>query len=269
MLLHIDGYYWSGGKQQLDRARRAVERALELDPDLLEAAGTLVELRLEDGDLQGGYRAAGELLDRRSSSSAAHVLLATALRYGGLLEQAVGECEVARGLDPRDPAQRQCVLTYLWAGSEDRAIEVAGFATSLLWENDVTARVALMNGRREEAARLWARQTSPEAGLLRRDYLAACLRGETGEAPAARLTEAYEQVQAVADPEWWFVSAGLFATCGKEEWALALLQRAVRSGYCVDPSARVDPLLAPIADRLGELGRMASVCRERFAAQIR
>ncbi|HVS64127.1 MAG TPA: hypothetical protein VMT85_11565 [Thermoanaerobaculia bacterium] len=277
MLLHIDGYYWSSDREQLARARRAVERAVQLDPDLIEASGTLVELRLEDGDLLGAYRAAGELLDRRAQSSTAHVLLSIALRYGGLLEQAVAECEVARGLDPGDSSQRQCVLTYLWAGLPDRAIDAAGFATSLLWENDVSARIALMNGRREEAARLWARQTSPEAGLLRRDHLVACLGGEsgeetrevTGEELDRRLTEVFEEVRAVADPEWWFASAGLFATCERPDWAVALLQRAVDRGYCVNPSPRVDPLLRPIADRLGDLQRIAAQCREKFAAQIR
>jgi TolB-like protein len=185
-LLHIDGYYWSGDRGQLGRARRAVERALELDPDLIEASATLVELRLETGDLLGAYRAAGELLDRRPGSSVAHVLLGIALRYGGLLEEAVGECELARTLDPRDPSQRQCVLTYLWAGLDERAVDAAGYATSLLWENDITARLALMRGRREEAARLWARQASPEAGLLQRDHFADSTIAATSASSCAR-----------------------------------------------------------------------------------
>jgi len=269
MLLHIDGYYWSSDREQLRRARRAVERALELDPDLIEASGTLVELRLEEGDLLGAYRAASELLDRRPRSAVAHVLLSIALRYGGMIEEAVGECEVARGLDPRDPSQRQCVLTYLWAGLDERAIDAAGFATSLLWENDVTARIALMKGRREQAARLWARQASPEAGLLRRDHIAACLEGASGTDVEERLADAYEQVRAVADPEWWFASAGLFAACGRLDWSVALLERAASRGYCVDPSPRVDPLLRPVEERLGDLQRLASQCRDRFAAEIR
>jgi TolB-like protein len=267
-LLHIDGYYWSADRGQLGRARRAVEQALELDPDLIEASATLVELRLETGDLLGAYRAAGELLDRRPGSSAARVLLGITLRYGGLLEQAVGECELARTLDPRDPSQRQCVLTYLWAGLDERALDAAGYATSLLWANDITARLALMRGRREEAVRLWARQASPEAGLLRRDHFAECLGEQPGADLERRLAEAHEQVRLVADPEWWFASAGLFATCGKTDWALALLQRAAGGGYCVDPSPRVDPLLRPLEGRLADLRRAAAECRDAFAAQI-
>jgi tetratricopeptide (TPR) repeat protein len=267
-LLHIDGYYWSHDPTQLGRARRAVERAHELDPDLIEASGTLIELRLEGGDLIPAYRAARDLVEQRPQSSYAHSMMGVALRYGGLLDQAVAECDRGRAIDPRDASHRQCVLTYLYAGMPDRALIAAGFATSLLWENDVTARLALMRGDADEAIRLWSRQATPDAGLLRRDHFAECLSGESSDDLDERLASAHDEVRAVADPEWWFVSAGLFAQCGREQWALGLLERAVAGGYCVDPAVAVDPLLAPIEDRLAVARRTAADCRAALAAEL-
>jgi pimeloyl-ACP methyl ester carboxylesterase/TolB-like protein/Flp pilus assembly protein TadD len=261
----IDAFYWGGGDHQRELARTAVARALELDPDLLDAAGTFIDLRVADGAVIEAYTVARGIVDHRPQSAYAHSLLAVVLRYAGLLDEAVAACERGFELDRRDPRLRSCTWPYLWSGEYERAAEYASRASSLLWQNDVMARIALMEGRDEEARRLWSRQVDPSAGQLRRDAMVACLDGNLGAETALRFGEDFDRVLAIHDPEWTFASAGLFARCGYHELGLDLLRRAADGGYCVDPSPEVDPLLSPLATtaEISEIRRITEQCRDR------
>jgi hypothetical protein len=210
------------------------------------------------------------LVAHRPGSGYPYGLLAIALRYGGLVGEAVAACDHGHSIDPRDPRLRLCTWAYLWAGDAERAKAFASRATSLLWNNDVLGRIALMEGNVEEARALWSRQVDPSAGRLRRDAVVACLEGRAGAEVATRFEQDLEEVLSVHDPEWMFLSAGLFARCGLEDEALSLLREAALGGYCVDPSPHVDPLLAPLEsrDELVEIRNIASVCRERIRREV-
>jgi len=266
----LHAYYWGGGEDLRTAARDAVERALAIDPDYLEAVGTLVDIHVVEGRVADAYAAATATLAHRPRSAYAMSLVAIPLRYSGLLERATAVCDRGLAVDPGEPALRSCTFAYMLAGDYQRAGEVATRASSLVWHNDVTARMALMRGHPDEARRLWSRQVDVSAGRLRRDALVAWLGGDHGETAARRFDEEFATVDASRDPEWKFLSAGLFATCGFTDRALALLAAAVRDGYCVDPSPASDPLLQRLAGdrRLAALQRDARECRQRFARRL-
>jgi eukaryotic-like serine/threonine-protein kinase len=268
--LAVHSYYWQGGDTARERARVAAQLALELDPELLGATGTLVELLAEDGRVVDAYRTSRRLVDRRPQSGFAHSLLAIALRYGGLLEEADAACEEGVRLDPGDPRLRSCAWTYLWLGDHERAAGHAARSTSLLWANDMAARIALAQGRDDAARQLWLRQLDPSAGLLQRDHLVACLEGRGGPEVERRFAESFEELRSGRDAEWKFFSAGLFARCGYPERALELLRSAVGGGYCVESSPSIDPLLQPLAGlpELRDLQRQASLCQEALRREI-
>jgi len=266
----IEAFYWSGDGSASDTGQRATERALALDPDLMEAMGNLVELRLAAGHTAEAYEAARQLAEHRPRTAFAHGLVSLPLRYGGLLDQARDTCDRALALDPRDPRLRNCTLTYLLSGDYERTEELAARAGSLLWSNDVLARVELMRGNSQQALRLWSRQIDPSAGRLRRDAVVACLEGDHGDATERRWLESFEEVLATHDPEWHYLSAGLFAYCGHSDRALELLRRAAYGGCCVDPSPHVDPLLASLSGtrEIEVIRGISQECRERFARRI-
>lgn len=267
---YVDAFYWGGGEAQLEKARIAVARALELDPDLLDAASTYIDLQVADGEVVEAYGVARAIVEHRPQSAFAHSLLAVVLRYAGFLDEAAAMCERGVTLDPRDPRLRSCTWPFLWRGDFERAAAYASQASSLIWQNDVMARIALMEGRAEDARRLWSRQLDPSAGELRRDAMVACLDGALGAETALRFGEDFDEVLAIHDPEWTFTSAGLFVHCGFHDLGLELLRRAATGGYCVDPSPAVDPLLAPLAGsaELAEIRNIAARCRERVRRAI-
>lgn len=267
---YVDAFYWGGGEAQLEKARIAVARALELDPDLLDAASTYIDLQVADGEVVEAYGVARAIVEHRPQSAFAHSLLAVVLRYAGFLDEAAAACERGVALDPRDPRLRSCTWPFLWRGDYQRAAAHASQASSLIWQNDVLARIALMEGRAEDARRLWSRQLDPSAGELRRDAMVDCLDGTLGAETALRFGEDFDEVLAIHDPEWTFASAGLFVHCGFHDLGIELLRRAATGGYCVDPSPAVDPLLAPLAasTELAEIRNIAARCRERVRRAI-
>ncbi len=267
---YVSGYYWQGSELELARAREELERALELSPGLIDATDNLISLRAESGEVEEAYLAAREVAEQRPRSSFAQSMIALTLRYAGLIDEAVAACERGLELDPLDSRLRSCTWAYMLAGDFERAGEFASRTQSLLWENDINARIALTQGRPGEALRLWSRQTHSSAGRLRRDTMVACLKGESSPENELRLREELEDLRGIHDPEWKFLSAGLFAYCGQTEFAVELLTQATNGGYCVDPSSASDPLLAPVDDlpEIALLRERAKRCRERVRALV-
>ena len=99
----------------------AGQRALELEPNLPEAAERQIGLQVEGGDLNGAWDAASALLRRRPDSPGAHFALRYLLRYAGLLEESARECEAAIARDPKSYRWRSCASTYIWLGDYERA----------------------------------------------------------------------------------------------------------------------------------------------------
>ena len=264
---HVSGFYWNANDGGLlVSARAAIETALELDPELIEATAALVEIDLSSGRVESAYRSVQELTERRPGSAYPKILLATVLRYAGHVERAVEACEEAATLDALDRRLRSCFWAYMWHGDYETAKRFSSFAASLLWANEVQARIALMQGQEGLARSLWSRQEQEAAGRLRRDYLIQCLAGKNDPGNQKRLREEFQDLLAMGDPEWQFYSSGYFAVCDDKSSALELLDRAVRNGYCVDPSVITDPLLQPLSEEpeYEELRAEASVCRERI-----
>ena len=114
-----DGSYSDGGQRAIDRSQTAAERAFALDPQLPEVHRRLIILRVEGGELNAAFDQAIELLRRRPDSADAHFSMAYLLRYAGLLEESVLECETARRLDPKNSRLwRSCAINlHLLAGT--------------------------------------------------------------------------------------------------------------------------------------------------------
>jgi serine/threonine protein kinase len=74
---YFDSQYSSGGEDAFQKSNAAFERALVLDPNLILAAGSLINHRVERGDLTKAYKEARALVKRRPQSAQAHFSRAT------------------------------------------------------------------------------------------------------------------------------------------------------------------------------------------------
>jgi tetratricopeptide (TPR) repeat protein len=121
---YYDGTYGDGGKPMIERSDSATERALALDPNLIDAALGLIINRTERGEIGDAYAEASALVKRRPGGARAHFVLGYVLRYAGLSNESAHECDIALGLDRGNYQLRSCSWTFIQLGQAQRAIGV-------------------------------------------------------------------------------------------------------------------------------------------------
>src|SRR6202521_5958966 len=149
---YYDGqHHGGGGQSMLKRSASATERALALDPNLIEAATQLIVNRAEEGELGNAYAEAAALVKRRPESFLAHHVLAYALRYAGLLDDSARECDTASKLDRNDYQIRSCSFAFFEQGQSVRAMEFLNRDAGSEWSNGVKVSVLMRDGKLQEA----------------------------------------------------------------------------------------------------------------------
>lgn len=241
---YYDADYSDGGEAMFQRSSKAYERALELDPNRILAAGQLVINHVERGELGKAYLAARTLVKQRPESAQAHFVLSFVYRYAGMLEQSTNECNTALALDPGNYIFRSCAWAFMELGKTARARDFVRLDAGSEWAAYVTPSILLREGKIEEAREAVKRM--PTAPRYHRDLLEACLQLR----PAADLDrmaqEAETSLPSEPDPETWYYQGSIFAYCGKKQAALHLLQAAVEQNYCAHENLLADPLLAKL-----------------------
>jgi TolB-like protein len=241
---YYDADYSDGGEAMFQRSNKAYERALELDPNRILAAGQLITNHVERGELGKAYLAAQTLVKRRPESAQAHFVMSAVYRYAGMLQQSANECDTALALDPGNYTFRSCAWAFMELGKTARARDFVRLDAGSEWAAYVTPSILLREGKVAEAREAVKRM--PTAPRYRRDLLEACLQLR----PAADLDrmaqEAETSLPSEPDPETWYYQGTIFAYCGKKQAALHLLQSAVEQNYCAHENLLSDPLLAKL-----------------------
>jgi len=218
----------------LERARTAQERALSLDPNLSEAEVGLILLQTGPGGSVDTYARARDLVRRRPQNARAHFALSYVLRYSGLLEEAMRECDAALAADPHNRSLRSCGNTFRLAGNPDRARLFYRLDAGSNWSRKYDAYVLLWEKKPEDAARAF--DAAGEAGLAK-------LLNRTGT--AAERDRVAEQVEAMAmqdvDSEQRHEIACVLAAAGYPEAGLRLLRKAVEGNFLDYPSMDRNP----------------------------
>ena len=241
---YYDADYSDGGEPMFQRSNKAYERAVELDPNRIFAAGHLITNRVERGELGKAYQEAQAMVKRRPESAEAHFTMSFVYRYAGMLEQATNECNTALALDPGNYAFRSCAWAFMELGKTERARDFVRLDAGSEWAAYVTPSLLLREGKVQEARETVKRM--PTTPRYHRDLLEACL----GLRPASELDrmaqDAETNLPTEPDPETWYYQGSIFAYCGKKQAALHLLQSAVEQNYCAHENLLADPLLAKL-----------------------
>jgi DNA-binding winged helix-turn-helix (wHTH) protein/tetratricopeptide (TPR) repeat protein len=260
------GTWFTGAEPARKRSLAAHRKALELDPDLIAAARQVVTHRAEDGDLGGAYEDARALLDHFGSRADTHFTISYVYRYGGLLEDAQRQCELALARDPQDPRLRSCAYAYLHAGKLQRVMhflmldEGSYFVHwgSVLYYLRLDDRDAALNVTRQAAA-------EPTRGLME-----PCLEGVRGTALDDAVARFVQHWQLSEDPEAAYVLAPMLSYCGRPQEAMRFLERAVDRNCCSYPALDQDPIWAALRSdpEFQRIRSKAIACHERFRRMV-
>ena len=261
---YYDAQYGSGGEAMYKRSYSAYERALSLDPNLIDAASQLITTRAERGELVDSYGEALALVNRFPDSSQSHFALSYVLRYAGLLDDATRECEKALALDSSDSRIRSCALPFIWLGQYERAMTFVRVDQGSEWAARVIPNVLLGQGNLSEARK--AVNNMPPGAAFGRDLLQACLNPAQGSSlkSAANSLEAAFETQ--PDPERRYIVGTFLAYCGEEDAALRMFTSAITGNFCAYVSLQRDPLLTKLrgSSQYPKLLSQAKECQDSF-----
>jgi serine/threonine-protein kinase len=244
------------------RGEAAVARAMALDPDLEEAKSISISHHVERGGWNAAYDDASELVRKRPGSGRAHFTLAYVLRYGGLYDESMSECETALLLDPRERRLRSCADPFELVGKYDRAMDFARLDAGTDYAAGAMADILLRQGKHKEAIELSKRFSTPAT--------MACYENR----PKAQIEKLWageaSGLDNFPDPEPKYFTAAIFATCDMHPEALRLLRAAVRGGYCSFPAVDTDPLWASLRNtpEFADIRKEAMACRDRARAHM-
>ena len=241
---YFDASYSDGGERMFQRSNQACERAIELDPNRIVAAGQVITNRVERGELGKAYQAAQALVKRRPESAQAHFVMGYVYRYAGMLEQSTSECNTALALDPGNYTFRSCAWAFMELGKTERAVDFVRLDAGSEWAAYAMPSILLREGKITEARE--AVKHMPSAPIYHRDLLESCLQLRPAEDLDRIAREAETNLPTDPDPETWYYEGAIFAYCGKKQAALHLLQSAVQQNYCAHENLLSDPLLAKL-----------------------
>lgn len=235
---YTDARFGGGGPEMMAFSDAAAEKELALNPDSLDPIAEMTIHRTERGDLVKAHQIALELLRRRPDDPNLHHVLSYVLRYGGSLDEAGRQCELAVLLATK-VVWGSCSTTFMELGNYERARFFIRKDLSSEWSKAHAIEVLLREGRTADALRIPSPQI-PHWDSYK--MLLACARGE----PAAEIQSLASTVEIDDDPEVNYFFAGHLAYCGQNDAALRMLKLAIDHHYCSYPAIDKDPFFSQL-----------------------
>jgi eukaryotic-like serine/threonine-protein kinase len=258
--------FGGGGEAAKLRAKAALQRAVALDPDRMDAASDLISIKSEEGELDAAYDDITRLLRRRPNSGAAHLVYAYVLWYAGLLDEAASECEKTRSLDAGTTDLASCGYVFMALNRYDSARDYLKFVSGTEYQTAGEVQILLREGKYDTA--LQNLKSLPRTiKFYGRQLLEPCLLHRTPTAgEVTGLQKLGAGIMANDDPFPKYFLAGWYSLCDQPGLAYFALRRAIAQNYCAYPQMETDPLLAKIRPMPEFAGIRSSgiACQQRF-----
>jgi serine/threonine protein kinase/tetratricopeptide (TPR) repeat protein len=235
-----------GGRELYAKAQQAYEKAILLNPSLIEPRIYMGNLFTDTGRVEQGIPLLRAALHTSPNNAEAHWELGYAYRFGGMLAESVSEGERARGFDPQVKINSSAMNGYLYLGQYDQ------FLQSLPANNSVY--ILFYRGFGEYHEKQWARAAQDFNHAYELDptllpaqvgkALSYALAGQNASGLAIlHGTERRIDESGVEDSELVYKVAQAYAVLGDKASALRMFQRAIEGGFFCYPYFVRDPLL--------------------------
>lgn len=263
-----DAAFEFGGREQYRRAQAAYERALVLQPALLEAQVFLANLFIDTGKVEQAVPLLRDALKTNPNNADIHWELGYAYRFAGMLNESAAECERARQIKPLVKANGSVLNAYLYLGEYDKFL-------STLPEVDDSAFVLFYRGFGEFHLKNWdqaAKDFDRAFDLERYLYteigkaLSDSIENRNGD--GLQILHAAEnkiRERGVGDPEATYKIAQAYSVLGDKDRALQALRSSVEGGFFSYPYLASDPLLDTVRKE-PEFADILNIARRRHEA---
>jgi len=254
-----------GGREDYAKAQSAYEKAIALNPSLVEPRIYMANLLTDTGKVEQAVPLLRSALQISPNNAEAHWELGYAYRFGGMLEESVAECEKARQNNPQVKINSSALNSYLYLG------EYQKFMQSLPANDSIY--ILFYHGFGEyylnnypQASRDFDRAFEMEPSLLPANVgkaLSYSIKHDNAHGlKLLRETEDRIEELGVTDPEGIYKIAQAYAVLGDKASALHMLRHSIGGGFFCYPYFVRDPLLQNIRNE-PEVQILMSQARQR------
>jgi DNA-binding winged helix-turn-helix (wHTH) protein/TolB-like protein/tetratricopeptide (TPR) repeat protein len=250
-----------GGQEDYQKALSAYRKALELNPNQIEARIFMANMFTDTNQVSQAVPLLREVLKTNPNYALAHWELGYAYRFAGILEDSIKECELARALDPQVKLRSSALNAYLYSGQYEKFLKS-------LPADDSVSYVVFYRG----LASLYLKENKAASADFEKAYqLDPSLYTEIGKAFSYGLnekrveglnllksTEAKMKERGVTDAEAMYKIAQAYALLGEPAAALRMLSQSIEGGFFCYPYIKDDPLLSNIRARAEFSGLLES-----------
>ncbi len=235
-----------GGRDQYRKAQSANEKAIALNPALIEPRIYMGNLLTDTGRVEQAVPLLLSVLRDSPNSAEAHWELGYAYRFAGMLDQSLQECEKARQNNPQVKINSSAMNSYLYLGEYDKFLQSLPINDSVYILFYRGFGEYYMNNR-EQAARDFDRAYARDPSLLPAAVgkaLSDSIQGKSEEGLALlRKTESRIEERGVSDAEGIYKVAQAYTVLGDKTAALHMLRHSIDGGFFCYPYFVRDPLL--------------------------
>ena len=260
-----------GGREQYGKAQAAYEKAIALNPALVEPRIYLANLLTDTGRVEQAVPLLRSVLKDSPNNAEAHWELGYAYRFAGMLKESVAECEKARQNNPQVKISSSAINGYLYLGEYEKflgSLPANGSAYILFYRG--FGEFYLNN--REQAAKDFDQAYAKNSAMLPTNVGKAFSYSIAHENARGRKflqqTEDRIEERGVTDPEGIYKVAQAYAVLGDKAAALHMLRHSIGGGFFCYPYFVRDPLLQSLRGEpeFQELMQQALHRHEQFKA---
>jgi serine/threonine protein kinase/tetratricopeptide (TPR) repeat protein len=235
-----------GGREEYGKAQAAYEKAIALNPALVEARIYMANLLTDTGRVEQAVPLLRAVLQDTPNNGEAHWELGYAYRFAGMLKESVAECEKARQNNPEVKISSSAMNSYLYLGEYEKFLQSLP-ANDSVYITFYRGLAEYYLNQFEQAARDFDSAFEKNDSLLPADVGKALSYAIRNDKPRGlkllRDTEDRIEERGVTDPEGIYKVAQAYAVLGDKGSALHMLRHSVGGGFFCYPYFMRDPLL--------------------------
>jgi DNA-binding winged helix-turn-helix (wHTH) protein/TolB-like protein/lipopolysaccharide biosynthesis regulator YciM len=242
------------GRLDYDKAIECYRRALELNPQQNDARIFMANFLTDTGRVNEAVPLLREVLSNNSNLAEARWELGYAYRFGGMVEQSIAECELARKLNPAVKLYSSTLNAYLYNADYEKFLQS-------LPQSDI-AYILFYRGLAsyyqkdlQKAATQFDRAYELDENFYTRigKTISYAIGGQIEQAQQLlRDTRQMIEERQVGDAEGIYKVAQAYALIGDKASALHVLKHSIDGGFFCYPYFVTDPMLASLRGEQGK-----------------
>jgi len=262
-----------GGREHYEKAQAAYEKAIALNPALVEPRIYMANLLTDTGKVEQAVPLLRSVLQDSPNNAEAHWELGYAYRFAGMLKESVEECEKARQNNPQVKISSSAINGYLYLGEYEKFLQSLP-ASDSVYIRFYRGLVEYYMNHRAQSAKDFDSAYAKNPTILPVNVgkaLSYSIRGDNARGlKLLRETEDKIEERGVSDAEGIYKVGQAYAVLGNKESALHMLRHSIAGGFFCYPYFMRDPLLQTIRSEpeFKALMEEARQRHERFKAEF-